>query len=65
MRTEDEVRSRLEVLKHEFQANGRALMQPQTPMCHEDIREKRIKIYERLAELHWVLDEEKPSWDSK
>lgn len=65
MRTEAEIRLRLEDVKREFQADGQALEQGQTPLSHERIREKRIKLYERLTELHWVLGEEKPTWDSK
>ncbi|MBA3243346.1 MAG: hypothetical protein H0T60_19155 [Acidobacteria bacterium] len=65
MKTEEEIRLRREALQNEFQANGHALTQPQTPLSHEGIREKRIKLYERLTELHWVLGEEKPAWESK
>lgn len=64
MKTEKEIRARLEDVNREFQANGHSLTQPQSPLVGDTIREKRIKLYERMAELHWVLGEEPPAWNS-
>lgn len=64
MRTEEEIRSKLEEIKREYQALGYALSQPQSPLNDINLREKRAAAYQRKSELHWVLGEDIPGWDA-